>query len=85
MTMPLISAGVQRAHETPTMVVPSTHSKSDIQDGPLPELRGKIVLLVRVGNQCIVGRHHGHVEMEEISEEGRFVRSWISGRHYSMH
>lgn len=64
------------------MVVPAAHAEADVEEGPLPELRGEIVLFVWVRDQSVVGRHHGDVEMHEVAEEGRLVGTWISGGYY---
>lgn len=55
------------------MVVPAAHAEADVEDGPLPELGGKVILFVWVGDESVVGSHHRDVEMHEIAEEGRFV------------
>lgn len=62
-------------------VVPAAHAEADIEDGPLPELRGKIILFVGVRDKRIVGCHHGDVEMHEIAEERRFIGAWITSGH----
>nr|POE53354.1 hypothetical protein CFP56_28576 [Quercus suber] len=62
-------------------IIPAAHAQSDVQERPLPWLRRKIVLFVRVRNKGVVGRHHGHVEMDEIAEEGRFVRAGVTRGH----
>jgi len=56
-----------------TIIVPSTHTKTNMEKRPLPERGGEIVLLVRIGYKRIVGGHHGNVEMDEVLEEGRLV------------
>jgi hypothetical protein len=50
-----------------------------VQNWPLPELRGEVILLVRIRDQSVVGGHHRNIQMDEILEERRFVRSSISG------
>ncbi len=62
------------------VVVPAAHAEADVEDGPLPEVRGQVVLFVRVRDQGVVGRHHGHVEVQEVADEGRFVGSGVAGR-----
>lgn len=64
------------------VVIPATHAKANVQNGPLPPLRGKVVLLVRVGNQSIVGCHHGNVEMNEVVKERRLVDTRVTGRQF---
>jgi len=41
-------------------------------------LGGEVVLLVWVGNEGVVGCHHGDVEVDEVLEEGRLVGSWVT-------
>lgn len=65
-----------------TIIVPTAHTKPNVEKGPLPETGGKIVLLVRVGDECIIGCHHGYIEVNEILEEGGFVIAWITSRDY---
>jgi len=67
-----------------TLVVPAAHAEADVEDGPLPELRGQVVLLVWVGDKGVVGCHHCHVQMNEILKEGRSVGAWITSRYYLM-
>lgn len=33
-----------------TLIVPAAHAKADVEDGPLPELRGKVILLLGIGD-----------------------------------
>ena len=49
-----------------------------MQDGPLPELGGEVVLLVRVRDEGVVGGHHGDVEVDEVVEEGRLVGAGVA-------
>ena len=51
-----------------------------MEERPLPELRGQIILLVRVRNQCVVGGHHGNVQVDKILEERRSVRVGVAIR-----
>ena len=53
-----------------TVIIPAAHTETDVENGPLPEARGKIILLVRVGDKRIVGCHHSNVEMDKVLEEG---------------
>lgn len=55
--------------EVLTVIVPCTHSESDIEDRPLPELRRQIVLFIGVWDKSVVRCHHCHVEMHKVSEE----------------
>ena len=52
-----------------------------MEQGPLPPLRSKVILLVWVRNKGIVGSHHSNIEMDEIAKERRLVRPWVSRRH----
>jgi hypothetical protein len=63
-----------------TAIVPTAHAETDVEEGPLPELGGEVVLLVRVGDEGVVGRHHGDIQMDEVLEEGRLEGAWVSGR-----
>jgi hypothetical protein len=49
------------------VVIPAAHAQADVQERPLPGLGGKIVLLVRVGNEGVVGSHHGDVQVDEVT------------------
>lgn len=60
-------------------VVPSTHAETDVEKWPLPWLGGEIILLVWVGDESVVGSHHGDVEVDKVAEEGRFVCTWSAG------
>lgn len=35
-------------------VVPTAHAETDVENGPLPELRSEIILLVWIGNKGVV-------------------------------
>ena len=63
-----------------TVVVPATHTESDVEEGPLPEGRCEIVLLVGVRHQGIVGSHHGDIQMNEVLEERRLVVARVASR-----
>jgi hypothetical protein len=65
-------------------VVPSTHTETDMEDWPLPELRGQIVLLVWIWDKCVIRGHHSHVQVDEILEEGGLVGSSIGSRYYDL-
>lgn len=66
------------------VVVPAAHAQADVQDRPLPELRGQVVLLIWVRDQGVVGCHHGDVQVDEVLEERRLVRSSIGSRDYRI-
>ena len=55
------------------VVVPAAHAESDVEERPLPWLRGEIVLLVGVRDKGVVGSQHGDVEVDEVTEERRLV------------
>ena len=65
------------------VILPAAHAQANMEDGPLPKMRRKIVLLVWVWNKRVVGGHHGHVEVHKITEKGRLVGAGIPCRHYS--
>jgi hypothetical protein len=60
------------------VVVPAAHTKTDVQEGPLPGLGGEVILLVGVGNEGVVRGHHGDVEVDKVAEEGRLVRARVA-------
>lgn len=62
------------------VVIPAAHTKSHVQDGPLPPLRGQIVLLIRIRHKGVVGCHHGYVEMDKVVNEGRLINIGITLR-----
>lgn len=64
------------------VVRPATHSETDMEEWPLPPLGSKVILLIGVGDQGIVGGHHGHVEMDKVVEEGGLVDTSFGGRDY---
>jgi hypothetical protein len=74
-----VDEGVAEEEVLDDVVVPATHTETNVQDWPLPELRGEVILLVRIRDQSVVGGHHRNIQMDEILEERRFVRSSISG------
>lgn len=55
------------------VISPTAHAETDMEDRPLPPLGGKVILLVRVGDQSVVGGHHGNVQVNKVVEEGRPV------------
>ena len=63
------------------VIFPRTHSKTDIQNRPLPELGCKIILLVWIWHQSVVGCRHCHVEMYKVSKERRLICSRIGSRY----
>lgn len=62
-------------------IIPGAHTQADIQNGPLPELRGQVVLLVGVRHQRIIRCHHGNVEVNKVLQERRLIRARIPGGH----
>lgn len=60
------------------VIVPATHTETNVEDWPLPELRGEVVLFVGIGDESIVGGHHRDVEVEEVPEERRSVGARIA-------
>jgi len=55
-----------------------------VEEGPLPPLGGKVILLVWIWDQGIVGGHHGNIEMDEILKERRSVGTRVAGRNCVM-
>lgn len=64
------------------VVIPGAHTKAHIEYRPLPELRGEVILLVRIRDKSIVGRHHSDIQMDKILPERRLVRSGITWWNY---
>jgi hypothetical protein len=44
-----------------TVIIPSAHAETDMEEWPLPELGGEIILLVWIRDKRVVGSHHSHV------------------------
>ncbi len=74
-----VDEGVAEQEVLDDVVVPAAHAQADVQEGPLPEVGGEVVLLVGVGDEGVVGGHHGDVEVHEVAEEGRFVGPGVAG------
>jgi len=66
------------------VVVPAAHTETDVQKGPLPGLRGEVILLVGIGNEGIVRGHHSDVEVDEVTEERRLVGARVACRNCSV-
>ena len=65
-------------------VVPAAHAQADVQERPLPGFRGEVVLFVWVGDEGVVGGHHGYVEVHEVAQEGGFVGAGVAGGDWGM-
>lgn len=63
------------------IVIPGAHAQTDVQDRPLPEVGGQVILLIRVGNQGIVRGHHGNIQVDEVLQEGRLVGTRVTRGH----
>lgn len=61
-------------------VIPAAHAETDVQDWPLPPLRGKVVLLVWIWHEGVVGGGHGDVQVNEVLEERRPVGVGVGSR-----
>ena len=61
-------------------VIPATHTKTNVENRPLPPVGSKIVLLIGVGNQGVVRSHHGDIQVNKVMEERRPVDSRVAGR-----
>ena len=61
------------------VVVPAAHAEADVEDRPLPEVGGEVILFIWVGDEGVVGGHHGDVEVHKVTEEGGFVGTGVAG------
>lgn len=77
-----VDQGVAEEEVLDNVVVPTTHAQTDVENGPLPPLRGQVVLLIGIGHKGVVGGHHGNVEVDEVVEEGRLVRARVARGNY---
>lgn len=75
-----VDEGVTKEEVLDNVVIPTAHTKSHVKDGPLPPLRGQIVLLVGIWHKGVIGCHHCYVEMNEVVNEGRLVNIGITLR-----
>lgn len=64
------------------IITPTAHTETDVKERPLPPLGGKVILLVRVGDQSVVGGHHSDVQVDEVMEEWGLVNTSLGGRDY---
>jgi hypothetical protein len=64
------------------IITPTAHTETDVKEWPLPPLGSKVILLVRIGDQSVVGGHHSDVQMDEVMEEGGLVNTSLGGRDY---
>ena len=55
-----------------------------MQDRPLPEVGSEIVLFVGVGDESVVGGHHGDVEVDEVAKERGFVGAGVPGGNWMV-
>lgn len=53
-----------------------------MQDRPLPILRCEVILLIRIGDKCVVGGHHRDVQVNKVAEEWGLVGADISLREF---
>jgi hypothetical protein len=56
-----------------TIIVPAAHTKTNVENRPLPKCRSKIILFVGVRDERVVGCHHGYVKVDKVLEERRLV------------
>lgn len=68
-----IDNGVAEKEVLDDIVIPTTHTKADIENWPLPELRCKIILLIGIRNKGVIRRGHGNVKVDEVLEERRLI------------
>ena len=62
-----IHNGVAKEEVLDDVIVPAAHTKTDVKYRPLPELGSEVILFVGIRHQCVVGSHHGYVEMHEVA------------------
>lgn len=82
---PPIHEGVAKKEVLDDVVIPPAHAQSDVQNRPLPPLRGQVILLVRIRDQGVVRGHHGNIQVNEVVQEGRLVLAWISRRQFLVY
>lgn len=73
-----VDKGVSEQEVLDNVVVPAAHTKTNVKNGPLPPLGGQVVLLVGIGNQGVVGGHHGDVQVDEVVEKRRLVDTGVA-------
>lgn len=61
------------------IIVPAAHPQADVQNRPLPELGREVILLIRIGHERVIRRHHRDVEMDEVAQERRPVAARVAG------
>lgn len=66
---PPVDKGIPKEVILDRILIPRAHTEANAKDRPLPELRGQIVLFIRIGNKGVVGGHHGDVEMDKVLKE----------------
>jgi len=62
------------------VIAPTTHAKTDVEERPLPPLGSKVILLIGIGNQSVVGCHHSDVQVDKVVKERRLVHASLSRR-----
>jgi hypothetical protein len=62
------------------VITPTAHTKTNVEERPLPPLGSKVVLLIGIGNQSVVGGHHSDVKMDKVVEERRLVDTSLGRR-----
>lgn len=60
------------------VVAPAAHPETLVQPWPLGGKGGEDVFLVGVGDEGVVGGHHGDVQVPEVAEERRFVELHVA-------
>jgi hypothetical protein len=76
-----VGEGVAKEEVLDNLVIPATHAQTNVQNGPLPPLRSKIILLVGIGHKSVVRGHHGNVQVDKVVEEGRLILAGVSRGH----
>jgi hypothetical protein len=62
------------------VITPAAHAKTNVEERPLPPLGCKVILLVGIGNQSVVGGHHSDVQVDKVVEERRPIHACLSRR-----
>lgn len=50
-------------------ISPTAHAQTDAEERPVSWLGREDIFFVRIGNECVVGRHHRNVEVPEVAQE----------------
>lgn len=64
-------------------IIPRAHTQTNVENWPLPELGSQVILLVGIRDQCIIRSHHGHIQVNEIFQEGGLVGAGVTRWYYT--